>query len=86
VSAATRAYPPLLTSIGNAVKSRRYAPDLGPLTVQVALMDDLISHRESLGVEAVRMREVRELMRRRIASGHGEQGFSSLFELLTRRH
>jgi len=34
----------------------------------------------------VRMREVRELMGRRIASGHGEQGFSSLFELLTRRH
>jgi 3-hydroxyisobutyrate dehydrogenase-like beta-hydroxyacid dehydrogenase len=86
VSRSIAAYPPLLTSIGHAVKNREYPPDLGPLTVQVALLDDLISHRESMGVEAVRMREVRELMRRRIANGHGEQGFSSLFELLTRRH
>jgi 3-hydroxyisobutyrate dehydrogenase-like beta-hydroxyacid dehydrogenase len=73
-------YPPLLTSIGKAVESGEW--DLGPLNVQAALMDDLISHRESLGVEAVRMREVKALMDRRIAGGHGEQGFSSLFELL----
>ncbi|MBO8199245.1 hypothetical protein JW613_13175 [Streptomyces smyrnaeus] len=45
-------------------------------------MDDLIGHRESMGVEAVRMREVKRLMDRRIADGHGDQGFSSLFELL----
>jgi 3-hydroxyisobutyrate dehydrogenase-like beta-hydroxyacid dehydrogenase len=75
-------YPPLLTSVGKAVESGEYPPDLGPLNVQAALMDDLISHRESLGVEAVRMREVKALMDRRIAGGHGEQGFSSLFELL----
>ncbi|MEV0199908.1 hypothetical protein [Nonomuraea sp. NPDC050691] len=45
-------------------------------------MDDMISHRRSVGVEAMRMREVKELMDRRIADGHGDQGFSSLFELL----
>lgn len=30
------------------------------------------------------MRQVKELMDRRIADGHGEQGFSSLFELLAK--
>lgn len=79
------AYQPLLTSIGKAVKSREYPPDLGSLDVQAALMDDLISHRESVGVEAVRMREVKELMDRRIAGGHGQEGFASLFELLATR-
>ncbi|RSN60295.1 NAD(P)-dependent oxidoreductase [Actinomadura sp. WAC 06369] len=76
------AYPPLLTAVAEAAASGEYPPDLGPLRVQAALMDDLIGHRESAGVEAVRMREVKDLMDRRIAGGHGEQGFSSLFELL----
>ncbi|MGW7284377.1 NAD(P)-dependent oxidoreductase [Streptomyces sp. NPDC054847] len=75
-------FPALLTSMAQAVESGKYGPDLGSLDVQAALMDDLIGHRESLGVEAVRMREVKKLMDRRIADGHGDQGFSSLFELL----
>ncbi|WP_030779443.1 NAD(P)-dependent oxidoreductase [Streptomyces sp. NRRL S-920] len=75
-------YPPLLTSMAEAIKTGDYGPDLGSLNVQAALMDDLISHRESVGVEAVRMREVKTLMDHRIKAGHGEQGFSSLFELL----
>jgi 3-hydroxyisobutyrate dehydrogenase-like beta-hydroxyacid dehydrogenase len=79
------AYPPLLTAIAEAVASGEYPPDLGPLRVQAALMDDLIHHRESVGVEAVRMRQVKELMDRRIADGHGDQGFSSLFELLSKK-
>lgn len=86
VAGSLAGYPPLLTSFGKAVKSGEYGPDLGSLDVQAALMDDMISHRESIGVEAVRMREVKELMDRRIADGHGDQGFSSLFELLTKRH
>jgi 3-hydroxyisobutyrate dehydrogenase-like beta-hydroxyacid dehydrogenase len=84
VAGSLAGYPPLLTSFGKAVKSGEYGPDLGSLDVQAALMDDLISHRDSLGVEAVRMREVKELMDRRIADGHGDQGFSSLFELLAK--
>ncbi|MFC5821770.1 NAD(P)-dependent oxidoreductase [Nonomuraea harbinensis] len=84
VAGSVAMYPSLLTSMGKAVKSGEYAPDLGPLNVQAALMDDLIDHRESLGVEAVRMKEVKELMDRRIAGGDGDQGFSSLFELLGR--
>ncbi|MEU3272965.1 NAD(P)-binding domain-containing protein [Saccharomonospora sp. NPDC006951] len=81
-AASLAGFPALLTSFGKAVKSGEYGPDLGSLNVQAALMDDMISHRESVGVEAVRMREVKELMDRRIGDGHGEQGFSSLFELL----
>lgn len=84
VAASLTGYQPLLTSFGKAVASGEYGPDLGSLDVQAALMDDMISHRESLGVESVRMREVKELMDRRIADGHGDQGFSSLFELLAR--
>lgn len=79
------AYPPLLTAIGEAVRDGEYPPDLGPLSVQSALMGDLVDHRSGLGVEAVRMREVKELMAKRVADGHGDQGFSSLFELLDNR-
>ncbi|MBE1536367.1 NAD(P)-dependent oxidoreductase [Actinomadura algeriensis] len=79
------AYPPLLTSMAKAVATGEYPPDLGPLRVQAALMDDLITHREAVGVESARMREVKELMDRRLADGHGEQGFSGLFELLAPR-
>jgi 3-hydroxyisobutyrate dehydrogenase-like beta-hydroxyacid dehydrogenase len=82
ITGSLAAYPPLLTSMGKAVKNGDHPPDLGSLNVQAALMDDLISHRDALGVDAGRMREVKELMDRRIAGGHGEQGFSSLFELL----
>ncbi|GAA2100915.1 NAD(P)-binding domain-containing protein [Streptomyces albiaxialis] len=84
VAASLPAYPALLTSMAGAVDRGEYAPDLGPLDVQAALMDDMIGHRETRGVEAVRMREVKKLMDRRIADGHGGEGFSSLFELLGR--
>jgi 3-hydroxyisobutyrate dehydrogenase-like beta-hydroxyacid dehydrogenase len=82
VAGSVSGYAPLVNAFGAAVASGDYGPDLGSLDVQAALMDDLISHRESLGVEAVRMREVKRLMDRRIADGHGDQGFSSLFESL----
>ncbi|MGH3691039.1 MAG: hypothetical protein ACRDT7_12850, partial [Microbacterium sp.] len=75
-------YAPLVKSFGAAVSTRKYAPDLGPLSVQAALMDDLISHRESLDIDTLRMREVKLLMDRRVSDGFGDQGFSSLFELL----
>lgn len=82
VAASVAVHPPLLTSMGKAIQSGEYAPDLGSLDVQAALMDDLITHRESVGVETVRMREVKALMTRRISDGHGGHGFSSLFEVL----
>ncbi|MDR7129735.1 3-hydroxyisobutyrate dehydrogenase-like beta-hydroxyacid dehydrogenase [Algoriphagus sp. 4150] len=80
-----RDYLGLLSPFAKAIKNAEYGPDLGPLHVQAALFDDLIGHRESQGVETVRMREVKHLMDRRIADGHGGQGFSSLFELLGKR-
>ena len=82
VAGSVGGYVPLVQAFGTAVASGEYGPDLGSLTVQAALMDDLISHRESLGVDTLRMREVKRLMDRRIADGHGDEGFSSLFELL----
>lgn len=84
VAGSLSGYAELLTMFATAVESGEYGPDLGSLDVQAALMDDLISHRESVGVETVRMREVKGLMDRRIIQGHGDQGFSSLFELLGR--
>lgn len=75
-------YVPLVNSFGAAVASGDYVPDLGSLNVQAALMDDLIAHRESVGIDTLRMREVKRLMDRRIADGHGDQGLSSLFEVL----
>lgn len=72
-------YPPLLTMTGKAVRDREFPPDMGPLSVQAALMDDLIEHRRSRGVDVTRMVEVKELMDRRVAAGHGDEGFSSLF-------
>ncbi|SDK52549.1 3-hydroxyisobutyrate dehydrogenase [Nocardioides sp. YR527] len=75
-------YAGLLQLMAGAIKSGTYGPDLGDLDVQAALMADLIGHRESTGVEAVRMREVKALMDRRIGQGHGDQGFSSMYELL----
>lgn len=82
VAATLGGYSSLLVALSTAIKSGKYSPDLGPLDVQVALFDDLIGHRESQDVETVRMREVKSLMDRRIGDGHGNQGFSSLFELL----
>lgn len=82
VAGSIGSYVPLVKSFGAAVSTREYGPDLGPLSVQAALMDDLISHRESLDIDTMRMREVQRLMDRRISDGHGDQGFSSLFELL----
>ena len=38
-----------------------------------------------LGVDTVRMREVKDLMDERLAAGHGDQGFGSLIELLDAR-
>jgi len=86
IASSVSAYPPLLTAIGQAVRDDEYPPDLGPLSVQAALMGDLVDHRRSLGVDTVRMREVKELMDQRVADGHGDQGFSSLFALLGNRH
>ncbi|GLF98828.1 NAD(P)-binding domain-containing protein [Streptomyces yaizuensis] len=82
IAGSVGAFPPLVASIGKAAATGEFPPDLGSLNVQSALMDDMISHRESVGVEAVRMREVKKLMDRRVADGHGDQGFSGLYALL----
>ncbi|QBI19609.1 hypothetical protein ER308_08635 [Egibacter rhizosphaerae] len=74
--------PELAREIDEAV----YPPDLGPLRTQAALMGDLIENREARGVDAQGLRHVQPLMNRRVASGHGEDGFSSLIEEIRRDH
>ncbi|NYJ03069.1 3-hydroxyisobutyrate dehydrogenase-like beta-hydroxyacid dehydrogenase [Nocardioides thalensis] len=75
-------YPQVVRAIGKAVRDGDYPPDLGPLSVQAPLMDDLVAHRRSLGVDDTRMTEVRELMNARVAAGHGDEGLAGVFELL----
>lgn len=82
VAGTLQGYGPLLSLMVNEIKLGTYQPDLGPLQVQAAMFDDLIDHRKSKNVETLRMQEIKNLMDRRIADGHGAQGFSSLFELL----
>lgn len=82
VAGTLQGYGPLLSLMVNEIQLGTYKPDLGSLQVQAAMFDDLIGHRESQNVETVRMREIKSLMDRRIDGGHGDQGFSSLFELL----
>jgi 3-hydroxyisobutyrate dehydrogenase-like beta-hydroxyacid dehydrogenase len=86
VAASISGYAPLAKSFGSAIVNGEYEQDLGSLDVQAALMDDLISHREALGVDTLRMREAKRLMDRRIRDGHGHEGFSSVFELIREEH
>lgn len=85
VAGSVSSYGPLLSAMGAAVRDRSYPPDLGPLAVQAPLMVDLVEHRRSVGVDAVRMEEVKALMDSRVAAGHGHEGFSSLYALLGRK-
>ncbi|SKB83877.1 3-hydroxyisobutyrate dehydrogenase [Sphingobacterium nematocida] len=82
VAGTLQGYGPLLSLMVSEIQLGTFKPDLGPLQVQAAMFDDLIGHRESQNIETVRMREIKSLMDRRIDDGHGDQGFSSLFELL----
>lgn len=75
-------YPQVVRALGKAVRDGDYPPDLGPLSVQAPLMEDLVEHRRSLGIDTIRMAEVRSLMNARIAAGHGDEGFGGVFELL----
>ncbi len=70
----------LFPMLAKAIDAANYPPDIGPLRVQAALMGDLIDVRERRGIDAERLRYVTALMQRRLDAGHGDQGFSSLFE------
>lgn len=72
----------LMSAMARAVDDGDYPPDAGPLSVHQALMDDLIDMRESRGVDAERLKHVKALVDRRVAEGHGAEGFSSLIEVI----
>lgn len=72
----------VLPELAAVIDSRSYPPDLGPLRTQAALMGDLIDTREARDVDAERLRHIRALMNRRVAAGHGDEGFSGIVEEL----
>lgn len=72
----------LMTAMARAVDDGHYPPDSGTLVVHQALMDDLIDTWESRNVDATRLRHVKALVDRRVAEGHGANGFSSLIEII----
>lgn len=72
----------MLPMLAERIDDRTYPPDLGPLRTQAAIMGDLIDTREARGVDAELLRHIRALMNRRLAAGHGDEGFASLVEEL----
>lgn len=81
----TESFPPtveFLTAMARAVDDGDYPPDLGPLRTHAALVDDLIQARLARGVDAERLQHVKALVDRRVAEGHGGDGFACLFETI----
>ncbi|MQA15718.1 MAG: NAD(P)-dependent oxidoreductase [Pseudonocardiaceae bacterium] len=72
----------LLTAMARATDDGYYPPDAGPLGVHAALMDDLIATRQASGIDVERLEHVKSLIDRRVAEGHGADGFSSLIETI----
>jgi prephenate dehydrogenase len=58
---------------------------LAPLRTHAPLMDDLIDGWRARGAPVDRLRQVRDLVDRRVAEGRGEEGFSSLIEAIRER-
>lgn len=72
----------LLTAMARAVDTGQHPPAAGPLSVHAALMDDLIQTRQARGIDAETLKEVKDLIDRRVADGRGADGFSSIIETI----
>lgn len=72
----------LLNEFARAADERDYPPVAGPLSTHAALMDDLIDTWRARGINVERLKHVKALMDRRVAKGHGAEGFSSLIETI----
>ncbi len=70
----------LLTEFARAADAGDYPPVAGTLGTHAALMDDLINTWQARDVDVERLKHVKTLTDRRVAEGHGEDGFSSLIE------
>lgn len=72
----------LLAGMAEAADKADHPPAAGRLSVHAALMDDVIDTRERRGVNTQQLKRVKTLIDRRVADGHGDEGFSSLIDLL----
>jgi 3-hydroxyisobutyrate dehydrogenase-like beta-hydroxyacid dehydrogenase len=75
----------LLEEFARAADEGDYPPAAGPLRTHAPLMDDLIDGWRARGAPVDRLRQVRDLVDRRVAEGRGEEGFSSLIEAIRER-
>ncbi|MGI8910475.1 MAG: NAD(P)-dependent oxidoreductase [Rubrobacteraceae bacterium] len=72
----------LLSEFARAADDGDYPPVAGPLSIHAALMDDLIDTWRARGVDVDRLKHVKALIDRRVAEGHGAEGFSSVIETI----
>ena len=70
----------LLTEFARAADDGNYPAVAGPLGTHAALMDDLIDTWQARDIDVERLKHVKTLVDRRVAEGHGADGFSSLIE------
>ncbi len=75
----------LLAETARAVDGGQYPPLAGPLTAHAALMDDLIDTWQARDIDVERLKHVKTLIDRRVAEGHGADGFSSLIEAIKKQ-
>lgn len=72
----------LLNEFARAADTGDYPPVAGRLKTHAALMDDLIDTWQARGMDVGRLKYVKTLIERRVAAGHGADGFSSLIDTI----
>lgn len=75
----------LLTEFARAADDGNYPAVAGPLSTHAALMDDLIDTWQARDIDVERLKQVKTLIDRRVAEGHGTDGFSSLIETIKKQ-
>jgi NADPH-dependent reductive aminase-like protein len=75
----------LLEEFARAADEGDYPPAALPLRTHAPLMGDLIDGWQARGAPVDRLRDVRDLVDRRVAEGRGGEGFSSLIEAIRER-
>jgi 3-hydroxyisobutyrate dehydrogenase-like beta-hydroxyacid dehydrogenase len=70
--------------VAREVGDRRYPRGPATLVEHLRVLDDLVTTREEAGMRADLLDHAREVARRRIADGHGDQGFTGVIEHLVR--
>lgn len=74
----------LLAAMAQAMVDGNHRPLAGTLAIHAALIDHVITARHDAGVDTASLRDVKHLIDRRVEQGHGQDGFSSIGELVRR--